>query len=221
MDTLKKIPLPWKAGKRYNLFKGKENTYFHTPNPKVRTETEATRRTKNQNQGEGNGFLRRNTSLTRSVRDAVGTIRQRIRSSTKRRVRLKDGISSPATAKVTKKTKRTATGSTPHNTRTYRDIKMYSPFQIETPKQMTGIRTSARPRIVDNMETPTRLRREVESLTQNMQALATLTPNTLEQRVRTRRMSKSPLTNGSLQVSHGTRVSHRLQAKRRIDTFMY
>ena len=32
------------------------------------------------------------------------------------------------------------------------------------------------------METPTRLRREVEALTANMQALAALTPNTLQSR---------------------------------------
>ena len=36
------------------------------------------------------------------------------------------------------------------------------------------------------METPTRLRREVEALTSNMQALSTLTPNTLHARARAR-----------------------------------
>lgn len=71
METLKKLHLPWNLGKRYNVIKGKENSYYNTPNPKIDDtiddcvqEDIPPRR------------LRRNTSLTRSVRDVVGTLRQ-------------------------------------------------------------------------------------------------------------------------------------------------
>lgn len=214
METLKKLHLPWNLGKRYNVIKGKENSYYNTPNPKIDDtiddcvqEDIPPRR------------LRRNTSLTRSVRDVVGTLRQKIKSSTKRRMRFNDHdeITSPTHSTITKQRKSKRKPTTPKqtkNTIAYREVKLYSPFQIETPPTKTppGIRTSTRSRMqFHQMETPTRLRREVESLTANMQALATLSPNDLKQRT-TRQRGKSPLTNGSFQRM-GIRTSLRLQQK--------
>lgn len=80
MNTLRKsFRLPWKTGKRYNVLEGKENTYFNTPKPAKQTVKHSQRRQSldGQNvQTEYTGRLRRNTSLTRSVRDAVGSLKQ-------------------------------------------------------------------------------------------------------------------------------------------------
>ncbi|XP_062569226.1 uncharacterized protein LOC134231305 [Saccostrea cucullata] len=219
MDTFKKH-LPWNFGKRYNIIEGKENSYCNTPNSKINHTVE------NDDEVQPRR-LRRNTSLTKSVRDVVGTLRQKIKTSTKRRMRFKDHneIASPTQSKITKQKKSKCFSRIPttpksmKNTIVYREVKLYSPFQIETPPAKTppGIRTSTRTRVqFHQMETPTRLRREVESLTANMQALATLTPNDLQQRT-TRQRGKSPLTNGSFQRT-GIRTSLRIQNRQRMET---
>lgn len=71
METLKKLHLPWNLGKRYNIIKGKENSYYNTPNPKIDDTIEDC-----VQEDIPPRRLRRNTSLTRSVRDVVGTLRQ-------------------------------------------------------------------------------------------------------------------------------------------------
>lgn len=80
MNTLRKsFRLPWKTGKRYNVLEGKENTYFNTPKPAKPTVKHSQRRRSFDGQNvptENTGRLRRNTSLTRSVRDAVGSLKQ-------------------------------------------------------------------------------------------------------------------------------------------------
>lgn len=81
MDTLRKsIRLPWKTGKRYNVLEGKENTYFNTPKPsnKRRHSIDGAQNCSHQNNVQQKR-LQRNTSLTRSVRDAVGTLKQVIK----------------------------------------------------------------------------------------------------------------------------------------------
>lgn len=70
MENFKKLHLPWNFGKRYNVIKGKENSYYNTPSSKI-DETIDTYDEEDQPRQ-----LRRNTSLTRSVRDVVGTLRQ-------------------------------------------------------------------------------------------------------------------------------------------------
>ncbi|XP_061188404.1 uncharacterized protein LOC133196546 [Saccostrea echinata] len=221
MDTFKKLHLPWNFGKRYNIMEGKENSYYNTPNSKINHTVE------NDDEEVQPRRLRRNTSLTKSVRDVVGTLRQKIKTSTKRRMRFKDHdeIASPTRSKITKQKKSKcfskipATPKSMKNTIVYREVKLYSPFQIETPPAKTppGIRTSTRTRAqLHQLETPTRLRREVESLTANMQALATLSPNDLQQRT-TRQRGKSPLTNGSFQRT-GIRTSLRIQNRQRMET---
>ena len=67
-----------------------------------------------------------------------------MKSSTRQRRRLRDD-KPPTPLRKTKKTAQSA-GKTPTKLG-YRDVKMYSPFTIETPKAKTarGIRTSTRP----------------------------------------------------------------------------
>ncbi|CAC5382632.1 unnamed protein product [Mytilus coruscus] len=214
MDTLRKsFRLPWKTGKRYNVLEGKENTYFNTPKPSHRRQS-SEGQIQNIQQNNKESRFKRNTSLTRSVRDAVGTIKQKFRSSTRQRKRLHDD--KPTTPlRKTKKTTQSA-GKT-SNQMAYRDVKMYSPFTIETPRKHKGIRTVTQSRACrqEQFETPTRLKKEVEALTSNMKALAALTPNTLQDRASRR---KSPITNGSLKT-RTTRTS--MTARKQIHTFVY
>lgn len=219
MNTIRKsFRLPWKTGKRYNVLEGKENTYFNTPKPAKPTVKHSQRRRSldGQNvQTENAGRLRRNTSLTRSVRDAVGSLKQKFRSSTRQRRRLRDD-KPPTPLHKTKKTTKSA-GKTP-NKLAYRDVKMYSPFTIDTPRRNTprGIRTVSQSIAwQEQFETPTKLKREVEDLTANMQALSALTPNTLQDRCARR---KSPITNGSLKP-RTTRTG--MSARKEIHTFVY
>lgn len=215
MNTLRKsFRLPWKTGKRYNILEGKENSYFNTPKPTHRRQSSDGQL---QNvKTEDCGKLRRNTSLTRSVRDAVGSIKQKFRSSTRQRKRLQENkLSTPL--RKTKKTAQSA-GKTP-NKQTYRDIKLYSPFTIESPRRNTprGIRTVLQSKAcrLEHFETPTKLKKEVEDLTANMQALAALTPNTLHERSARR---KSPMTNGSLRTRP---IRPTTTARKQIHTFVY
>ncbi|CAG5114871.1 unnamed protein product [Candidula unifasciata] len=125
-------------------------------------------------------WLKRGTSMTQSMRDAVGNLRQKMRMSTRR---------SRLNVTVTKVgTRRHTLGG--------RDAHLHSAAKVSSPR--SRVKTSL------SVETPTRLRREVESLTANMQALNALTPNAMEGRTRTRKAP--PLTNGSLKTP---RVSHR------------
>ncbi|KAK3771336.1 hypothetical protein RRG08_024292 [Elysia crispata] len=138
--------------------------------------------------------IKRGASMTQSMREAVGTIRQKFRMSTRRLTRLQSQTP-PGRAG---KRRHTLNG---------KDVKMFSPFGIETPKRTDG----SGPKSCLSTETPTRLRREVEALTSNMQALSALTPNTLHARARARR--DPPLTNGSLKTPRANR--------RRITTEIY
>ena len=70
MESFKKLHFPWNLGKRYNVIRGKENSYYNTPNSKVDVTID------NEMEVPLPRRLRRNTSLTRSVRDVVGTLRQ-------------------------------------------------------------------------------------------------------------------------------------------------
>lgn len=130
--------------------------------------------------------LKRAVSVTQSMREAVGSIRQKFRMSTRRLTRLQSHTPPGRAGKR-------------RHTMGEKDIKMLSPFRIETPTR----RDSKGPKSCFSMETPTRLRREVEDLTSNMQALSALTPNTLHARTRARR--NSPLTNGSLKTTRTNR----------------
>ncbi|KAI8739337.1 hypothetical protein BgiBS90_035491 [Biomphalaria glabrata] len=132
----------------------------------------------------------RRSSVTQSMREAVGTIRQKLRMSTRRsRVNV-------TPSKVGKRRHSLGAG----------DVKMSSPFKIDTPRS-----NKIHGKSCLSMETPTRLRREVEALTANMQALSALTPNTLHARSTARKTT--PLTNGSLKTPRSSR--------RRITTDIY
>ncbi|RUS89756.1 hypothetical protein EGW08_002459 [Elysia chlorotica] len=133
--------------------------------------------------------VKRGASMTQSMREAVGTIRQKFRMSTRRLTRLQSQTP-PGRA-----------GKTRRHTLGGKDVKMLSPFGIETPRR-SG---SSDPKSCLSMETPTRLRKEVEALTSNMQALSALTPNTLQARARARR--DPPLINGSLKTTRSKRRS--------------
>uniref|UniRef100_A0A0B7BTD3 Uncharacterized protein n=1 Tax=Arion vulgaris TaxID=1028688 RepID=A0A0B7BTD3_9EUPU len=128
-------------------------------------------------------WLRRGTSMTQSMRDAVGTFRQKLRMST-RRGRLHITPSRVGTRRHT-------IGG--------REAQLRAPVKASTPGKSgrTHIKTCL------SLETPTKLRREVESLTSNLQALNALTPNTLESRFRTRK--SPPVTNGKTPRSAGKR----------------
>ena len=81
---------------------------------------------------------------------------QKIKSSTKRRMRFHDQneVTSPTQLTITKQkkgkiaSKKPASPKNAKNTVVYREVKLYSPFQIETPtKTPPGIRTSTRSRM--------------------------------------------------------------------------
>ncbi|XP_033747368.1 uncharacterized protein LOC117332530 [Pecten maximus] len=216
----KSFRLSWLPGKKYNVLEGKENMYFNTPKYKraisegdIPTQRHAIHPIRNR--GNQKPKFERNSTLTKSVREAVGSLKQKFRVSTRKLKRLTNDTKSPSPTKGVRHGNRTS-GRTPPRP-VHHDVKMYSPFLIDTPstsRTPTRLRTSTSTRWTDNMETPTRLRREVEALTSNMQALATLTPGGLQQRPKTRRSTISPLTNGSLRTRPtGERSSERLQTK--------
>jgi len=74
MSSLRKsFRLPWKTGKRYNVLEGKENIYFNTPKYKdVVSDSDIRRRSFRPVDRK----LQRNSSLTKSVRQAVGSLKQ-------------------------------------------------------------------------------------------------------------------------------------------------
>ncbi|BFZ04314.1 hypothetical protein BsWGS_07353 [Bradybaena similaris] len=129
--------------------------------------------------------LKRGASMTQSMRDAVGNLRQKLRMSTRRsRINV-----------TTVGTRRHTIGG--------REARLNSILKASSPRSgHAHIKTSL------SVETPTKLRREVESLTSNMQALNALTPNTTDGRIRTRK--SPPLTNGSLRTP---RFAHRLVSR--------
>ena len=75
----KSFRMPFKAGKRYNILEGKENIYFNTPKCKrsnsdsniVRNGVRPVRAVDLKPQN-----FRRNTDITKSVREAVGSLKQ-------------------------------------------------------------------------------------------------------------------------------------------------
>ncbi|KAL4223552.1 hypothetical protein ACF0H5_017022 [Mactra antiquata] len=207
MASLRKVLRNAMPNRRYNSMSGKENRgYAETPNSKMTKEKPSTTNS-NQMDTEDRVYLRRNSSLTQSVRDVVGNFRQKLKKSTRQRKRL--GQSSPATP--ASRYKKNGKGKrTPTRRGGYREVKMYSPFNIEmtngTPRQRTPLGIRTRPMWHD-VETPTRLRKEVEDLTANMQALVNLTPGKLQTRSSSRRSLQitSPLTNGSLKTPRSSR----------------
>ncbi|KAK6190752.1 hypothetical protein SNE40_002547 [Patella caerulea] len=193
MATLRKTLRFSIRGRRYSILEGKENYYFNTPKYNKRSSAgEVTDHT-----NDNDLPTRRGSKVTQSVRDAMGTLRQKFRMSTRRRVRLQSA-KSPKTPSRRRSLRLSSV--TPQ-----KDVKMLSPFCIDTPNKIR-CGTRQRQQCV-SLETPTRLRKEVEALTANMQALSALTPNTLRERSIARRTS--PLTNGSLKSR---------QARRKIET---
>jgi len=203
MASIRKVLRSAWLNKRFEAIEGKENQgYVETPHSK---RTRTTKEVKSLSERPASMQFRRNSSVTQSVRDVVGNFRQKLKKSTRQRKRLQDGPHSPMTPasrfRKSKSSKRTSTRKGG-----YREVRMFSPFQIETPKSQTKMGIRARPRWHD-VETPTRLRKEVEDLTANMQALVNLTPGTLQTRAASRRslQSASPLTNGSLKTPKSNR----------------
>ncbi|XP_052231489.1 uncharacterized protein LOC127844954 isoform X2 [Dreissena polymorpha] len=206
MASLKKVIQNTWPTKRFIKGVGKENFGFiGTPASKQAK--------KNNMQGEikiksdvdaGGHFLRRQTSLTQSVRDVMGTFRQKLKKSTRQRKRLQQSVSSPVTPSSKKATRR-STG-TPTRRGGYREVPMYSSFSIETVNPSpAGFRQGRRNKWFD-IETPTRLRKEVEDLTANMQALINLTPNTLKSRA-SRRSLNQPATPSTLKTQSSKRFT--------------
>ncbi|KAH3891851.1 uncharacterized protein LOC127856444 [Dreissena polymorpha] len=180
MASLKKVIQNRWPAKRLISGDGKENYgYIGTPASKQVKQNSMQGETKIKSDVDAGGhFLRRQTSLTQSVRDVVGTFKQKLKKSMRQRKRLQHGLSSPVTPGSMKAKSR----RTPTHRGGYREVRMYSPFSIDTFKPSpAGFRQGRRNKWFD-IETPTRLRKEVEDLTANMQALINLTPNTLKSR---------------------------------------
>ncbi|XP_005111926.1 uncharacterized protein LOC101861700 [Aplysia californica] len=217
--------------RRYAMFDTKENDYIVDSPSRFRTRTHSDSEAAEDNCGRGVNVeedaanttapavgLRRGTSMTQSMRQAVGTIKQKLRMSTRRHSRLGENQSPSRGGR-----RRHSLGGV----RKSKNIKMSSPFKIDTPSRAStrnGIKTCL------SMETPTRLRREVEALTSNLQALSTLTPNTLHARRSTRQSSPLTLTNGSLRTQKTPRLTPPLtngslktprSSRRRITTDIY
>ncbi|XP_052798148.1 uncharacterized protein LOC128230148 [Mya arenaria] len=213
MASFKQIIQKSLTAKRYSAIgmEGKENHgYAGTPGPKQNNRVQ-------NDQPRQERFLRRNTSVTQSVRDVVGTFRQKIRKSTRQRKRLQHSLSSPCTP-VNGKSK--TSKKTPTRRGGYREVKMYSPFSFETPESSPlGFREARRAKWVD-VETPTRLRKEVEDLTANMQALVSLTPNTLKSRASRRSLHQknSPQTISSKPETSSSRKVRVTAVRRNIET---
>ncbi|XP_059146976.1 uncharacterized protein LOC131934848 [Physella acuta] len=189
--------------RNYSMFDIKENEHAHKSNgsgdSSVKTPKENFRQRTLESTSSSSGdefdldkpstdqksITLKRSKVTQSMRDAVGTIRQKLRMST-RRSRLH------TTPTRVGKRRHTLGGN---------DVKMSSPFKIDTPSRST--RNSQKTCL--SIETPTRLRREVEALTANMQALSALTPNTLHNRTRGSTRKTPPLTNGSLKTPRSIR----------------
>jgi len=78
MASVKKMIKDTWIGKRYAAMEGKENgAYTGTPGPNLKTRTRRASDSDGQMKSEGSRhYLRRNTSATQSIRDAVGVVRQ-------------------------------------------------------------------------------------------------------------------------------------------------
>ncbi|XP_076434931.1 uncharacterized protein LOC143274858 [Babylonia areolata] len=198
MSAIKKALRSTISRRRYSMFEQKENDYINTPRSKRAASEEPENETR-RNLASANGsvpsrrhsaIFRRGSQMRRSMRDAVGTIRQKFKTSTRRLKPLQESQTSTPTRSSARKNGR--------------EVGMYSPFRIETPGRTTGkVARRSNIRTVASLETPTRLRREVEALTANMQALSALTPNTLHTNRSARR--SPPITNGSLKTPRSAR----------------
>ncbi|XP_064613043.1 uncharacterized protein LOC135476837 isoform X2 [Liolophura sinensis] len=230
-------------GRDYDFLESKENDYFSTPKFLRRQSDkfempESERKvlqSKAANAMNSRRSLRltRSTSVTTSFRDAMGTLKQKIRKSTRRRMRLKTVADSPMTPASLRRSSRIAGMNSPLP-KARSEVKLYSPFEIDTPSPKCYSQSASHLQIrQEQYETPGRIRHEVEALTQNMQALATLTPQTLRSRSSSRNIitmrtstahvnvaaptlpHKSPspvlLTNGSLRPD--VQARRRLQAQ--------
>lgn len=134
------------------------------------------------------GKQKRNLSKSASVRltviDAVDTLRKKITSTAQL---MSQGSLSNISAR--RRSMRLAVNTPPKCQ--HRQVKMHSPFEFATPEKRKINRKWC------DTETPTKLRREVEALTADMQALASLTPNTLRTRAATRRQNADPMRKNS------------------------
>ncbi|XP_014770094.1 uncharacterized protein LOC106869084 [Octopus bimaculoides] len=123
----------------------------------------------------GNCQFSRSASIRKTVVDAVGTLRRKISSTAQL-------MSQGSMADIgRRRSLRIASRTPPRCTHGINSI--YSPFTFETPEKRKAERKWC------DIETPTKLRREVEALTSDMQALASLTPNTLRSRASARKKS--------------------------------
>ncbi|KAL8624706.1 hypothetical protein ACOMHN_038252 [Nucella lapillus] len=194
MSSIKEALRKSVSRRRYSMFEQKENDYIYTQRSKRASSEEPENETRHDDGSSANvpsrrhsAIFRRGSKVTRSMREAVGTIRQKFKTSTRRLKPLQES--------------RTSTPVRSSARKSGKEVNMYSPFRIETPGKTTGrVARRSNIRTVANLETPTRLRREVEALTANMQALSALTPNTLQAR-----RKSPPLTNGSLKIPRSAR----------------
>ncbi|BFZ19015.1 hypothetical protein BsWGS_22054 [Bradybaena similaris] len=198
--------------KRYSMFDAKENNYILSPKKAevnnnnggvVRFKIRGLASSKSGSASSADDRdnvsprtskpkLKRTTSVTQSMRLAVGTLKQKLKKSSKR-------SQQQATPKKAS-TRSSSVGS--------EEVRLYSPFKIDTPSvecRKNRMKVFKNKSVCSNanLETPTRLRREVESLTANMQALSALTPNTLHNRCRARR--SSPNNSKTLRTPRSTR----------------
>lgn len=135
----------------------------------------------------GNLGSKRQISRSQSVRltviEAVDTLRKKISSTAQ--LMSQGSLSSISSNINARRRSMRIAANTPPRGCEHRHIKMYSPFDFVTPEKRKTNRKWC------DTETPTKLRREVEALTADMQALASLTPNTLRTRAAARRKNST------------------------------
>ncbi|KAK7455726.1 hypothetical protein BaRGS_00039466 [Batillaria attramentaria] len=127
MATIKKALRSSLRRRRYTMFEQKENDYIHTPKSKRSASEEPEERgassdPETRTTNRQSAMLRRGSQVRRSVRDAVGIIRQKFKTSTQRLAPLRES--------------RVAAASTPSRVsrrQSQKEVPIYSPFHIETP----------------------------------------------------------------------------------------
>ncbi|KAK2150093.1 hypothetical protein LSH36_424g02041 [Paralvinella palmiformis] len=118
------------------------------------------------------GPLRRSLRRMQSVRDAFGSLRQKLKTSTRRRKRLTNA--SPYTPKHRSNMTSTPSSVQRRSTRLaqQQEDKMYSPFTIDTPsKTPSKIRMGIHEPKRFNFSSPGQIVRDVNSLTEGIRAL--------------------------------------------------
>ncbi|GAB1607895.1 uncharacterized protein LOC115224445 [Argonauta hians] len=197
MESVKRSFRATRRTRRYLSLREKENRLLATPEyvkkrPEIedRVDDECPQCTQNTQAHRGirsvrvlrgsslsNAQFSRSASVRKTVIDAVGTLKKKISSTAQL-------MSQGSMADITRRRSLRIASNTPPSRCTHGINSVYSPFTFETPDKRKADRKWC------DIETPTKLRREVESLTSDMQALASLTPNTLRSRAAAR--PKSP-----------------------------